>query len=83
MFRFLKWRVMSEASAERFAWVVGFGFLVVCTTLMLKMFPELPLLTCTILVGCVSAGWLVIGWEAGVVWRRPKSAVTTASAPEH
>ena len=69
MYKFLTRRVTSPALDERLGWVVGFLFLVVCTTLMLKMFPTLGLLTSAVLVLCVSAGWLVIGWEAPILWR--------------
>jgi hypothetical protein len=69
MYKFLMRRVTSPALDERLGWVVGFLFLVVCTTLMLRMLPTLGLLTSAILVLCVSAGWLVIGWEAPSLWR--------------
>ena len=69
MYRFLTRRVTSPALDERLGWVVGFLFLVACTTLMLKMLPTLGLLTSTVLVLCVSAGWLVIGWEVPSLWR--------------
>jgi hypothetical protein len=69
MYKLLTRPVTSRALDERFAWVVGFLFLVVCTTLMLKMLPTLGLLTSTILVLCISVGWLVIGSEAPISWR--------------
>ena len=69
MYKFLTGRITSPALDERLGWVVGFLFLVVCTTLMLKMLPTLGLLTSAVLVLCVSAGWLVIGWEAPNLWR--------------
>jgi hypothetical protein len=68
MHKLLMRRVTSPAVDERLGWVVGFLFLVVCTTVMLKMVPTLGLLTSSVLVLCVSAGWLVIGWEAAGVW---------------
>jgi hypothetical protein len=69
MYRFLTRRVTSPALDERLGWVIAFLFLVVCTTLMLKMLPTLGLLTSAVLVLCVSGGWLVIGWEARSLWR--------------
>ena len=69
MYKLFTSHVTSRALDERFGWVVGFLFLVVCTTLMLKMLPTLGLLTSTILVLCVSVGWLVIGWQAPTLWQ--------------
>jgi hypothetical protein len=73
---FLTRRVTSPGLDEGLGWVVGFLFLVVCTTLMLKMLPTLGLFTSTVLVLCVSAGWLVIGWEAPSLWRTRTSRCT-------
>jgi hypothetical protein len=70
MYKLLKRRVTSTALDERLGWLVGFLFLVICTTLMLKMLPMLGLFTSAVLVFCVSVGWLVIGWEAQVLNRR-------------
>jgi hypothetical protein len=69
MFKLLSRRVTSRAPDERFGWVVGFLFLVVCTNLILKMLSTLGLLTSIILVPCVSVGWLVIAWQAPSRWR--------------
>ena len=76
MYKFLTRRITCPALDERLGWVVGFLFLVVCTTLMLKMLPTLGLLTSAVLVLCVSTGWLVIGWDAPTVWRAPTNRST-------
>jgi membrane protease YdiL (CAAX protease family) len=78
MSKLLTRRITSPAQDERLGWVVAFLFLVVCTALTLKMFPTLPLLNGSAVVLCVSIGWLVIGWEARSLWRRPTTEVTTA-----
>jgi hypothetical protein len=69
MYRFLMRRVTSPALDERLGWVVGCLFLIACTILMVKLSPTLGSLTNAVLVLCVSAGWLVIGWEALNLWR--------------
>jgi uncharacterized protein len=76
MYKLLTRRVTSPALDERLGWVVAFLFLVACTILMVKMVPTLPPPTRTVLVVCVSIGWLVIGWEASRLCRRPTSAMT-------
>jgi hypothetical protein len=78
MYKFLTRRVTSPALDDRLGWVVAFVFLVVCTTLVLEMLPTLGLLTSAVLFLCVSTGWLVIGWEARSLFRRPTTEVTTA-----
>ena len=64
MYKLLTRRITSPALDERLGWVVAFLFLVACTILMVKMVPTLPLPTRTVLIVCVSIGWLVIGWQA-------------------
>ena len=63
-------RVTSTAFDQRLGWLIGFLFLVICTTLVLRMLPTLGLFTSAVLVLCASAGWLVIGWEAHVLSKR-------------
>lgn len=75
MYKLLTRRVTNHAQDERFCWLVGFLFLVVCTTLMLKMLPTLGLLASAALVLCVSAGRLVTGWQAPSLWRLHKREI--------
>jgi hypothetical protein len=70
MYKLMMRRVTSPAVDDRLGWVVGYLFLVICTTLMLKMLPMLGLFTSVVLVFCVSVGWLVIAWESQVLSRR-------------
>jgi hypothetical protein len=77
MYKLLTRRVTSPALDERLGWVVGFLFLVAGTILMVKMLPIFPLPNSTVLVLCVSIGWLVIGWEARRLRRYPTSGTTT------
>ena len=64
MRRLLVMRLTGARFDIGFAWVAGFLLLVACTTLVLKVLPELSLLRSMVLVVAVSAAWLVIGAQA-------------------
>ena len=67
MYKLMRRRITSTALDKCLGWVIGFLFLVICTTLVLKMLPMLGLFTGAVLVLCVSVGWLVIACEAHVL----------------
>jgi hypothetical protein len=61
MKRLLRWRVASELTARRLAWVAGFLLLSACTALVLKALPDFGPWSSIALVSCVALAWVVIG----------------------
>jgi hypothetical protein len=62
MRRLLCWHVVSDATAQRFAWGAAFLLLTACTALLLKVLPEFEWLASTGLVFAVALGWTVLGF---------------------
>jgi hypothetical protein len=61
MRRLLRWQVVSEMSARRFAWCAAFGLMSACTALVLKVLPEFEVGASIGLVTAVALAWVVIG----------------------
>jgi hypothetical protein len=61
MSKFLRWRVLSELAARRFAWSAGFLLLAACTALVLKALPEFGPWASIGLVASVALAWVVLG----------------------
>jgi hypothetical protein len=53
---------MSEMTARRFAWGVGFVLLSACTALVLKALPSLGPWSGIGIVASVALAWVVLGW---------------------
>jgi hypothetical protein len=63
MIKLLRRHVISEPAARRFAWGAAFVLGAVCTTLVLKMLPELGVWTRIGLVSGVALAWVVLGMQ--------------------
>ena len=63
MIKLLRRHVISEPAARRFAWGAAFVLGAVCTTLVLKMLPELGVWASIGLVSGVALAWVVLGTQ--------------------
>jgi hypothetical protein len=63
MVKLLRRHVMSELAARRFAWATAFVLGAACTTLVLKMLPELGVWASIGLVSGAALAWVVLGTQ--------------------
>jgi uncharacterized membrane protein YoaK (UPF0700 family) len=63
MANLLQWHVMSETTARRLILAISFLLLACCTTLVLKMLPELTLWVSLVLITSISLAWVVLSWQ--------------------
>lgn len=60
MHALLRKPIATTRQAHWLGWCAGFGMLALCSTLVLKMLPEMGLAKSALLVTSVAAAWLVL-----------------------